>query len=155
MRDVGSILFVCHGNICRSPMAEFVAKDIASRRGVADRFEIASCATSTEEIGKDTYLPVKRELERRGVPYTHRKARRFTQADYDDYDLIVVMDCWNMDSIMRYTDDDPKDKVRMMTSFLGMSTDVDDPWFTGLFSETFDLIHSACEAMFDSILDDP
>lgn len=147
---VERILFVCHGNICRSPMAEFIAKDIASRRGMSDRFEFASCAISSEEIGNDIYPPVRKELAHRGVPFESRSARRFTDDDYAYYDRIFVMDDWNLDAMMYMTVDDPDDKVRKMLSVIGEDGDVSDPWYTGRFPETFDLLHGACSALIDS-----
>ena len=147
---VERILFVCHGNICRSPMAEFIAKDIVSKRGLSDRFEIASCATSNEEIGNDTYPQARKELQYRGVPFTKRAARRFTDHDYQYYDRIYVMDGRNLSSIMYMTDDDPDKKVSMLLSVLGRNEDVPDPWYTGRFPATFDLLYEACTAVIDS-----
>lgn len=146
------ILFVCHGNICRSPMAEFIAKDIVSKKGLSDRFEIASCATSNEEIGNDTYPQARKELQYRGVPFTKREARRFTDSDYRYYDRIYCMDHRNLDALMYMTDGDPDGKIALMLSVLGRQEDVSDPWYTGRFPATFDLLYDACSALIDSYL---
>ncbi len=148
------ILFVCHGNICRSPMAEFVMKDLVKRGGLQDRFEIASCATSTEELGNDVYPPAKRELERRGIPFSPRRARQMEKEDYGHYDIIAVMDSQNLRNIRPFAGDDPDRKVRLLLSFCGEDRGVADPWYTGDFSKTYDDILRGCGALLDALLRD-
>ena len=144
------ILFVCHGNICRSPMAEFIMKDMVSKRGLKD-FRIESCATSTEEIGNDIYPPARRCLSAHGIGYEHRSARQMTSDDYDRFDLIIAMDSWNMRNMRRFVGDDPEKKVSLMMSHCGRSGDVADPWYTGDFERTFDDISEACKGLLDSM----
>ena len=145
------ILFVCHGNICRSPMAEFVMKDVVARHGLSDSYEIASCATSTEEIGNDIYPPVKDVLNRHGIPYQRRSARRMTSDDYRRYDMIIAMDRWNLRNMERFTDGDPDGKVSLMMSHAGIDSDVDDPWYTGDFDRTYREISKACNCLLEEI----
>jgi len=145
------ILFVCHGNICRSPMAEFIMKDIVSRNGADDEFIIGSCATSSEEIGNDIYPPAKRVLDIHGVPYTGRKARRMTPDDYISNDMIICMDRQNLRNLRPFVGDDPDGKVSMLLQHSGLDKDVDDPWYTGDFERTFREISGACEAIFRSL----
>ena len=146
------ILFVCHGNICRSPMAEYIMKHIVSSKGISDLFDIASCATSCEEIGNDVYLPARAVLEENGISCGHRAARRFTADDYRHYDNIIVMDRRNLSAIMRMTDGDPDGKVTMMMSELGRDADVADPWYTGSFDITYDVLTEACTALLGRLL---
>jgi len=145
------ILFVCHGNICRSPMAEFIMKDLVSRKGVSDDFYIESCATSTEELGNDIYPPAKRCLQAHGVPFERRRARQMTAADYQRFDMIIAMDSNNLYNMRRFVNGDPEKKVSLMMSHCGKDRDVADPWYTGDFERTFDDITEACEALLESI----
>ena len=140
---IESVLFVCHGNICRSPMAEFVMRDLLRRSGRTD-VHVESCATSTEEIGSDTYPPVKDVLKRHGVPFSPRRARRITCDDYARFDLIVAMDDENLRNTRRFTDGDPEGKVRLLMSFTGEDRGVADPWYTGDFEETYSDVSRAC-----------
>ncbi len=142
-----SILFVCHGNICRSPMAEFVMKDLVERKGLKDSYRIESCATSNEELGHDMYPPAKDELDRRGVPYSRRAARRMTSADYGRFDLIVAMDNQNLRNMRPFVGDDPDGKVSLMMSHAGEDRGVADPWYTGDFSATYRDVLRACEGL--------
>ena len=137
------ILFVCHGNICRSPMAEFVMKKLVREQGREEEFEIDSAATSTEEIGNDMYPPAKRCLRAHGVPFAHRQARQVTQADYDHYDRIFVMDRNNLRWLRMIGIDDRCHKVRLLMSLVGEERDVADPWDTGDFERTYDDIARA------------
>ncbi len=142
-----SILFVCHGNICRSPMAEFVMKDLVMRKGLQDSYRIESCATSSEELGKDMYPPAKAELDRRGVPYTRRAARRMTPSDYSRYDLIVAMDSQNLRNMRPFVGNDPDGKVSLLLSHAGEDRGVADPWYTGDFSTTYRDVLRGCEGI--------
>ena len=146
------ILFVCHGNICRSPMAEFIMKDLVRKRGISDRFEIESCATSTEELGNDIYPPAKRCLSAHGIPFERRSARQMTKADYERYDMIIAMDSANIHNMRRFVGGDPEGKVSMMMSHCGKDKDVADPWYTGDFERTFDDISEACKGLLESLI---
>lgn len=134
-------------------MAEFIMKHIVEERGMADRFYIESCATSTEELGCDIYPPAKDELRRRGVKFDHRSARQMTMDDYGRFDYIVAMDHQNLRNLRRFVGDDPQNKVSLMMSYAGEDKGVADPWYTGNFSATFDDLHRACEGLLDRIND--
>lgn len=146
------ILFVCHGNICRSPMAEFIMKDLVDKRGLSSDFHIESCATSTEELGNDVYPPAKEELRRRGIRFEHRCARQMKSSDYGNFDYIIAMDNQNIRNMGRFVNGDPDHKVSLMMSHVGESQGVADPWYTGDFSRTFDDLERACSALLDEIL---
>ena len=135
------ILFVCHGNICRSPMGEYVLKDMVRKRGIADRFEIDSAAVSREEIGNPVYPPAKREMAKHGVPCDGHAARQVTMEDYRHFDRIYYMDRSNAGFLARMLPADPE-KIRPL-----LPHDVADPWYTGNFSETWSDIVAGCEAI--------
>ena len=142
------VLFVCHGNICRSPMAEFILKALIKARGLEDRYFIESAAVSTEEIGNPIYPPAKRCLTQHGVWFDPAKtARQITRADYDRFDRIICMDAWNLRLIKRIIPEDPEGKIHLMMSYAGEGRDVADPWYTGDFEETFQDLLEGCEAM--------
>ena len=141
------ILFVCHGNICRSPMAEYVMKDMVKKAGLEDRFEIASAATSYEEIGSSVYPPARRELQRHGIGCAGHAARRMDRADYEYYDLLVGMETVNLRNMQRICGGDPEGKIRLLLSFAGKRQDIDDPWYTGRFTEVYGQIVEGCAAM--------
>ena len=145
------ILFVCHGNICRSPMAEFVMKDMVKRAGMADRFEIASAATSYEEIGNPVYPPARRELQKHGIGCAGHAARHMERADYAYYDWLVGMEEVNLRNMRRICGGDPEEKIRLLLSFAGKRQDIDDPWYTGRFSEVYDQIVEGCGAMLKAL----
>ena len=141
------ILFICHGNICRSPMAEFVMKELVKKSGRTDIY-IESAATSTEEIGND--IPgTKRKLREEGIPFERRAARRMTAADYSRFDLIVGMDTENIRNILRITGGDPENKVRRLLEFTDRVRDIADPWYTGDFDETFRDIDRGCRGILE------
>ena len=142
-----SILFVCHGNICRSPMAEFVMKDLVKKAGLQSMYRIRSCATSSEELGNDMYPPAKEELDYHGVPYSKRAARRMTPSDYQEYDMIVAMDQQNLRNLRPFVGDDPDHKVSLLLSHVGEDRGVADPWYTGDFSATYRDVLCGCEAI--------
>ena len=138
------ILFVCHGNICRSPMAEFVLRDMVRKRGSEDGFHIESAATTDEEVGNPVHHGTVRRLAREGISCDGKHARRITRADYGAFDVIIGMDEENMRDMMRAWSHDPEGKVHKMMEFAGMDRDVADPWYTGDFEATFDDIHDGC-----------
>ena len=142
------IMFVCHGNICRSPMAEFVLKKMVSERGVADRFVIASSATSTEEIwngvGNPVYPPAKAELAKHGISCEGKRAVQLTRADYDKYDLFVGMDAANIRNMHRILGGDPQNKIRKLMDYTVRGGDVADPWYTRDFAATYRDVTDGC-----------
>lgn len=148
MTEAIRILFVCHGNICRSPMAEFMMKDLVRKRRMESRFEIASAATSREEIGNPVYPPARRKLSENGIACAGHRARQLTKTDYDDYDLIVCMDRNNIRNALRITGGDPQGKIVLLLDYAGRpGEEVADPWYTGDFEATWDDIASGCEGL--------
>ena len=145
------ILFVCHGNICRSPMAEFVMKDMVKQAGLADRFEIASAATSTEEIGNGVYPPARRKLLQHGLRCDGKRAHQMTRADYQKYDLLIGMDSWNIRNMLRICGGDREGKIRMLMDYTGHSRSVADPWYTGDFDATWDDVNEGCRALLKAL----
>lgn len=145
------VLFVCHGNICRSAMAEFILKALVKAKGIEDRFYIESAAVSAEEIGNPIYPPAKRSLSQHGVWFDpEKRARQVRPADYERFDRIICMDASNLRLIKRFIPDDPDRKIRLMMSYTGKSRDVADPWYTGDFETTFQDLLEGCEAMLKS-----
>ena len=143
------ILFVCHGNICRSPMAEFVMKKICKDNNV--NFEIASAATSTEEIGNPVHHGTKRVLSKHGIDCFGKTARQMTKNDYEYYDYIVAMDRFNLRNMIKFVGDDPQNKVSLLLSFTDRPGDVADPWYTGDFETTWDDVFEGCTKLFEYI----
>ncbi len=142
------ILFVCHGNICRSPMAEFVLKDIVKKRGMESRFEIASAATSREEIGNPVYPPAKKKLAEHGIRCDGHQARQMTKADYEYYDRIICMDRNNVRNVLRITGGDPELKISLLLDFTArLGDEVADPWYTGNFEDTWRDVVEGCEGL--------
>ena len=142
------VLFLCHGNICRSPMAEFILKALVRSYGLQDQFHIESAAVSSEEIGNPIYPPARRCLSQHGVQFDpEKRARKVTPQDYGRFDRIICMDSSNIRLLRRIIPDDPQGKVHLMMSYTGMGRDVADPWYTGDFETTFQDILEACQAM--------
>lgn len=141
------ILFVCHGNICRSPMAEFVMKWLVKEAGREDEFEIASAATSTEEIGNPVYPPARRKLAEHGISSAGKYARQITRRDYKYYDLIIGMDAWNLRNMNRMLGGDPDDKIRLLMDYTDRPGDVADPWYTDDFEATWRDVLEGCQGM--------
>ncbi|MBR5134357.1 MAG: low molecular weight phosphotyrosine protein phosphatase [Clostridia bacterium] len=150
------ILFICHGNICRSPMAEFVFADMIRRRDVAGRFSVASCATSTEEIirgiGNPVYPPAKRELARHGISCDGKRAVQLKKSDYDRYDYLVCMDSNNVRNALRILGGDPDGKVTKLLYHAGRDGDVADPWYSGDFETAYRDIEEGCAALLEKLL---
>lgn len=139
-----NILFVCHGNICRSAMAEMVMRHMVAEAGRNCEFLIDSAATSTEEIGNDIYPPAKRCLERHGVPYSHHAARQITKQDFERFDQIYCMDQNNLRNIRRMFGEALADRVQLLMSLVGQDRDVADPWYTGDFEATYRDVVAGC-----------
>lgn len=146
------ILFVCHGNICRSPMAEFIMKDLVHKADAEDRFSIASAATSTEEIGNPVYPPARRKLAEHGISCAGKTARQMTAADYGRYDLLIGMDSANLRNMRRICGGDPEGKIHLLLEFTERPGDVADPWYTGDFETTWQDVSAGCQALLTDLL---
>ncbi|MBS5650272.1 MAG: low molecular weight phosphotyrosine protein phosphatase [Clostridiales bacterium] len=141
------ILFVCHGNICRSPMAEFFMKDLVKQEGKAEQFDIASAATSTEEIGNGVHWGTRSILGRLGISCAGKTARQMTREDYNRYDYLIGMDSANLRNMYRICGGDPEGKIFRLLDFTGQAGDVADPWYTGDFEATYRDIKAGCEGL--------
>ena len=148
------IMFVCHGNICRSPMAEFILKDMVSQLGIADEFVIASSATSTEEIfrgvGNPVYPPAREELAKHGISCEGKRAVQLQMSDYGKYDLFIGMDSANIRNMTRMLGGDPDGKIRKLMDYVG-GGNVADPWYSGNFQVTYRDIYEGCTALLEKI----
>ena len=145
------ILFVCHGNICRSPMAEFVMKDLVKQAGLEGQFQIASAATSTEEIGNPVYPPARRKLAEHGISCAAKTARQLTKADYARYDLLIGMDRANIRNMNRICGGDPEEKIKLLLDYTDRPGDVADPWYTGDFDATWRDVLEGCQKLLERI----
>lgn len=145
------ILFVCHGNICRSPMAEFVMKDLVQKAGLTDHFYIESAATSTEEIGNEVYPPAKRKLAEHGISCKGKTARQMTRSDYQRFDLLIGMDDWNIRNMTRIAGGDPEGKIHKLLDYTARKGDVADPWYTGDFDATWRDVTEGCGELLKSL----
>ena len=149
------ILFICHGNICRSPTAEFILKDMVRKAGLEKEFFIDSAATTYEEIGNPVYPPTKKLLEAHGIDCSGKLARHMTKADYDNFDLIIYMDEENRSDLYRYYRGDPDGKLRNLMDYAGkIGEEVYDPWYSRNFQRAWDDIEEGCRALLDSLTDD-
>ena len=140
-----NIMFVCHGNICRSPMAEFVMKDMIEKVGLQNQIFVASCATSTEEIGNPVYPPAKRELAKHGISCVGKTARQLKKSDFNSYDFFVGMDDWNISNMVKILGTDEK-VIKLLKN-----KDVADPWYTGNFEKTYEDIEKGCQILLNSV----
>lgn len=143
------ILFICHGNICRSPMAEFVFKDMVKKLGIADQFEIASAATSTEEIGNPVHYGTKSKLREYGISCDGKTAIQLRKQDYDKYDYLIGMDHYNIKNMERILG--RKDKIYLMLEFAGTSSEVADPWYTHDFDATYRDVLAGCKGFIEHL----
>ena len=146
------VLFVCHGNICRSTMAQCVFQHMVNEAGISDRFEIDSAATSREEIGNGPHRGTVRKLKEVGIPVIPHSARQVTKADYDHYDLLIIMDEENRWGMRRIIPEDPENKIHLLLEYCGMDRDVADPWYTGDFEATYRDVTRGCTALLDSLI---
>lgn len=145
------ILFVCHGNICRSPMAEFVMKDLVKKAGLEGKFLIESAATSTEEIGNSVYPPARQKLAEHGISCKGKTARQMNSSDYNRYDLLIGMDSWNIRNMNRICGGDPEGKIHMLMDYTNRPGEVADPWYTDDFEATWRDVLEGCQALLKTI----
>ena len=145
------ILFICHGNICRSPMAEFVMKDMIQKRGLADQFHIASAATSMEEIGNPVHSGTRRKLAEHGIRTDGKRAVQLRRTDYEKYDYLIAMEQYNIRRMQSIVGKDPDNKICCLLDFSEHPRDIADPWYSGNFDVTYDDIVEGCEAMLQKI----
>ena len=145
------ILFICLGNICRSPMAEFVMKDLVKKTGLASQFHIESAATSREEIGNPVYPPARRKLAEDGISCEGHAARQLTAQDYEEYDLLIGMEGANLKNMQRICGGDPAGKMHRLLDYTARPGDVADPWYTGDFEATWRDVSTGCQGLLASI----
>ena len=148
-----TVLFVCQGNICRSPMAEFVMKDLVKKAGLESGFEIASAATSTEEIGNPVYPPARRKLAEHGIGCSGKTARQLQVKDYEYYDFLIGMDSANLRNMRRICGGDPGGKISMLMDYTSRPGDVADPWYTGDFEVTWRDVMAGCKGLLEKLTD--
>ena len=148
------VLFVCHGNICRSPMAEYVMKDLVKKAGLKGEFQIASAATSREEIGNPIYPPARRKLAEYGIPCDGHAAHQLRNHDYEEYDLLIGMDQANLRNMYRICGGDSSDKMYILMEYAGHpEQEVADPWYTGDFDATWRDVLAGCQGLLDDLLE--
>ncbi len=146
------ILFICHGNICRSPMAEFVMKDLVQRANRQSQFYIASAATSTEEIGNPVHRGTREKLKSVGISTAGKTAVQMEGSDYAKYDYLIGMDSWNIRNMLMISGGDPEGKVHKLLEFAGSSRDVADPWYTGDFESTYRDVLAGCQGLLKQLM---
>ena len=145
------ILFICHGNICRSPMAEFVMKDLVKKAGLASQFHIESAATSREEIGNPVYPPARRKLAEYGIGCQGHAAKQMKKADYSHYDLLIGMDQANLRNMTRICGGDPEGKIHLLMDYTDRPGQVADPWYTGDFETTYQDVLEGCQGLLEEL----
>lgn len=149
------VLFVCHGNICRSPMAEFILKDMLDKKGLTSQFHVESAATSTEEIwgnvGNPVYPPAREELKKHGISCEGKRARQMTKSDYDRFDFLIGMDKANIHNMIRICGGDPEHKISLLLSWAGIERDIADPWYSGDFGTTYKDVLEGCQALLKKV----
>jgi len=145
------ILFVCHGNICRSPMAQYVMRDLVKQAGLAQEFEIGSAATHYDEIGSPVYPPARRKMAEHGINCTGHRARLLEKQDYRRWDYLIGMDSANLRNMHRICGGDPEGKMSLLMDHVGQRRDVADPWYTGNFEETWDDVLAGCTALLEEL----
>lgn len=145
------ILFICHGNICRSPMAEFVLKDMVKKRGLEQEFYIASAATSREEIGNGVHYGTRKKLSQYGISTAGKTAVQLTRKDYEKYDYLIGMEQQNIRNMLRILGSDPEKKVCRLLDFAKNPRDIADPWYSGNFDLTYDDILEGCTAFMNQL----
>ena len=145
------LLFICHGNICRSTMAEFVMKDMVEKAGVARHFHIESAATTDEEIGNPVYPNTRRKLAEHGISCEGKTARQMTKRDYTEYDLLIGMDRMNLRNMQRLYGGDPQGKICLLLDYTDRPGEVADPWYTGDFEQTWQDVCAGCRGLLDEL----
>ncbi|MBR4027532.1 MAG: low molecular weight phosphotyrosine protein phosphatase [Lachnospiraceae bacterium] len=146
------VLFICHGNICRSPMAEYILKDLVSKKHIADQFYIASAATSYEEIGNPIYPPARVELTRHNIDYKGHSARKLVKSDFQEFDYLIAMESYNLRNIRREFGETLAKQVTLLLDYTDTPGDIDDPWYTGSYGKTYDEILKGCEGFLETQL---
>ena len=147
------VLFICHGNICRSTMAEFVFAHMVNKSGLSDCFHIESAATSREEIGNDTHYGTKQKMKQMGIPTWRRAARQMTKKDYQEFDYVIAMERYNLRNIDRIIGRDTEGKVHLLLDYTNRPGDIADPWYTGNFDETYRDVVEGCEAFLQYLME--
>ena len=145
------ILFICHGNICRSPMAEYIMKDLVKKSGRENEFQIASAATSMEEIGNPVYPPARRKLREHGIIAEGHHARRMERSDYREYDYLIAMEQYNVRNMLRILGSDPEGKIHLLRDFTDHPGDIDDPWYSGDFTTAYQQIEEGCQGLLEHL----
>ena len=147
------VLFICHGNICRSTMAEYVMKDLVKKSNMAEEFYIDSAATSREEIGNPVHYGTRQKLKEEGIPCGNHHARQATKEEYDEYDYILGMDSWNMRNMRNIFGSDPDNKLHKLLDFTQNPRDIADPWYTGNFDVTYNDVCEGCQGLLNHIIE--
>lgn len=146
------ILFICYGNICRSPLSEFIMKELVEKKGISEQFEIASAAISREEIGNSVYPPIRKILDDRGIDCSHKRARQMTYQDYEYYDYLIGMDSSNYSRMMSMCKNDPNHKISLLMDYTHDPKSIADPWYTRDFQTTLKDVEMGCQAFLQYLI---